>query len=85
MRRPGTMASKAPLTSRVRIEATLPSAQNSSISWTAAVTKSIADLSGRAPNCWLCRICALTASQAMRLAMILSSPFPSVARRAMGR
>lgn len=80
IRRPGRTASKAPCISRVSIEALRPRAHASSMSWIRAVVRSVADRSGRAPNCWGWRTLYLMDVHASRRARSRSRPFPNTVR-----
>ena len=68
--------SKAPLISVISSEATFPSPYARSISWIRHVTRSVAALFGRAPNCWGFRTLWLIAVYVSRREISLSSPFP---------
>ena len=80
--RPDRTASKAPCMSSVSMEAFRPLAHVSSTSWIKAAARSVAERSGRAPNCWGCRTLYLIAIHAILRAIRRSRPFPRTDRRA---
>ncbi|OJJ84061.1 uncharacterized protein ASPGLDRAFT_377816 [Aspergillus glaucus CBS 516.65] len=79
--RMGEIASKAPCTSSVSMEDFKPCDQASSTSWTSAAARSVAERSGRAPNCCGWRTLCLIAIHANRRPMRRSRPFPKTDRR----